>query len=78
MTKEEAVKEIQDLLATINEHTAHMAKVKESLSLAARGDVTVSCLDDIRTCLSGMAEARAKVEQAKKVVKARIQARLKD
>jgi len=78
MTKEETAKELQELLGTIVEHQANMTKLKESLQLAARGDVTVSCLDDIRATLEGMTEARKKVEKAKSVVKARILARVKD
>lgn len=78
MTREEAIRELQEVLGTINEHQVNMTKLRDSLQLAAKGDVSVSCLDDIRACLNGMTEARTNVEKAKKVVKARITARLKD
>lgn len=78
MTREEAIKELQELLGTINDHQTNMTKLRDSLQLAAKGDVSVSCLDDIRSALKGMASAREGVEKAKKVVKARITARLKD
>jgi len=78
MTKEEAVNELHELRQTLNDHRDHMTKMCESLKLAANGDVTMSCLDDIRATLEGMAEARKKVERAKSVVKARILARVKD
>jgi hypothetical protein len=78
MTKEETIKEIQELIGSINEHQANMTKLQDSLRNAMRGDVTMSCLDDIRSVLSGMSTTRVNVEKAKKVVKARITARLKD
>lgn len=78
MTREETVKEIQDLIGSINEHQSNMTKLQDSLRNAMRGDVTMSCLDDIRSVLAGMTTTRSNVEKAKKVVKARIAARLKD
>lgn len=76
MDQEKVRQEVQILLNDVSEHSIAMNHVSEALKQIARGDVSLLHLDALRDAMNTFAPAKKSLELAKKIVTARIKARL--
>jgi hypothetical protein len=78
MNKEDMNKEVREQLQTVKEHAAGLTKLIESLTHAANSDVSFAAIDETKNILDGFSETKAAIEKARKALKARAQARMKE
>lgn len=78
LNKDEMNEALSIELQSLKDYAAHLSKLVEGLQTTTRSDVSFIVMDDAKLALAGMPGIRQSIERARRALKARANARMKE